>query len=568
MSDAYIHRLTLLPSIGTLPRPRSSSHIIQNEHRVLVFGGVGHHNVLNDMHMFDMQSRRWTEVYAKNPPVGRGGACHCFYDGKWFIFSGRALTHYCADLQVLDFRTLTWDSLKTQSIDGFSPSPRDDAGYCLFRDTMLVLGGVREDGSILRDLWCLHLPTATWSCPRVHGPCPSATAALSLCIWESEDSVLTFGGYNGTIFTADVSILHLPTATWSAVDVARVHVPTARTHACTAIHGRDMYLLGGYVGVQPQNDCWALNLYSWAWIPIVLPGNFVPRGATAALYYRGQAPAQDTLLLFGGCTGENFLNELVSLEFDGVASPVVRTPGGWDQRNDSAPPKIVLPRVGSASPEKNASERRGSPDSPRVNPDSPAHPPAKPLDASTAKMNSELKALQATVDGLRSEVRQVRSNSPHTPVLEERPAKPLDASTAKMNSELKALQAAVDGLRSEVRQVRSNSPRNPVREEMMLRHNLDVERYRLESSQFRTSEDFKALYSEMERMRQENAHLKKANLQLAADLSDARQDAAKQDKLRMAGESALLTLLDMQVEMEAIKKELDEVRIAARSVVH
>ncbi|KAJ0960137.1 hypothetical protein J5N97_002056 [Dioscorea zingiberensis] len=139
-----------------------------------------HRNLLNDLHILDLETMTWDEIDAIGiPPSPRSdhiAACH--EDRYLLIFGGGSHTTCFNDLHVLDLKTMEWSSPKQQ---GIIPAPR--AGHA----TGITVGKIGASETLV-----LNMPTLSWSVvTTVQGHVSVATHVMA------EDVLVAFGGYNG-----------------------------------------------------------------------------------------------------------------------------------------------------------------------------------------------------------------------------------------------------------------------------------------------------------------------------------------------------------------------------------
>jgi hypothetical protein len=124
---------------------------------ILLISGDGVGISSTELWVFSLETRNWSELKTTQAPIKRrSGHCSVVSRNYVYIFGGTYGLDFCNDLVII-----TLDS----ELRGFSykilPTARDGLpGRCchtmtLKRSTAYVHGGVREDGSVLGDLWQL-----------------------------------------------------------------------------------------------------------------------------------------------------------------------------------------------------------------------------------------------------------------------------------------------------------------------------------------------------------------------------------------------------------------------------
>lgn len=154
---------TTLVTTGQSPGPRDSHSAVLVGHRMIVFGGTNGSKKVNDLHILDLRTSEWTRPDCKGvPPSPREShTATLIGDGKLVIFggSGEGDTNYLNDLHVLDLKTMRWSY---PEIKGNSPVPRDSHSAVAVGTRVFVYGGDcgdRYEG----DIDVFDLDTLTWS---------------------------------------------------------------------------------------------------------------------------------------------------------------------------------------------------------------------------------------------------------------------------------------------------------------------------------------------------------------------------------------------------------------------
>lgn len=97
---------------GTPPSPREShTGTLIGDDKIMVFGGSGEGeaNYLNDLHVLDLKSMRWTSPEVKGDiPVPRDSHSAVAIGNKLFVYGGDCGDRYHGDVDVLDTETMTW----------------------------------------------------------------------------------------------------------------------------------------------------------------------------------------------------------------------------------------------------------------------------------------------------------------------------------------------------------------------------------------------------------------------------------------------------------------------------
>ncbi|RDX79326.1 Rab9 effector protein with kelch motif, partial [Mucuna pruriens] len=152
-----------LGTTGEKPGPRDSHSAVLVGHRMIVFGGTNGFKKVNDTHILDLVTKEWLRPKCEGtPPSPRESHTATLVgDEKLVIFggSGEGDGNYLNDLHVLDLRTMRWTS---PAVKGDLPLPRDSHSTLAIRNKLIVYGGDCGD-QYQGDVNVLDMDTMTWS---------------------------------------------------------------------------------------------------------------------------------------------------------------------------------------------------------------------------------------------------------------------------------------------------------------------------------------------------------------------------------------------------------------------
>ncbi|KAH7542952.1 hypothetical protein FEM48_Zijuj02G0130000 [Ziziphus jujuba var. spinosa] len=179
-------------STGQGPGPRDSHSAVVVGHRMIVFGGTNGSKKVNDLHILDLGTKEWTKPECKGtPPSPRESHTATLVgDEKLVVFggSGEGEANYLNDLHILDLKTMRWSS---PEVKGDIPVPRDSHSAVAIGNKLFVYGGDCGD-RYHGDVDMLDVDTLTWSRLAVQGSSPGVRAGhaavnigtkASTCSW-------------------------------------------------------------------------------------------------------------------------------------------------------------------------------------------------------------------------------------------------------------------------------------------------------------------------------------------------------------------------------------------------
>ncbi|RWR94309.1 rab9 effector protein with kelch motifs-like protein isoform X1 [Cinnamomum micranthum f. kanehirae] len=177
---------------GNPPSPREShTATVVGDDRLVIFGGSGEGegNYLNDVHVLDLKTMKWTSPEVKGDlPAPRDSHTAVAIENKLFVYGGDCGDRYHGEVDVLDLDTLTWSRL---AIQGSSPGFRAGHAAVNIGSKVYVIGGV-GDKQYYNDVWVLDLLTCSWAELDICGQQPHGRFSHSAVVAESD--IVIYGG--------------------------------------------------------------------------------------------------------------------------------------------------------------------------------------------------------------------------------------------------------------------------------------------------------------------------------------------------------------------------------------
>ncbi|KAJ7973263.1 BTB-kelch protein [Quillaja saponaria] len=177
---------------GTRPSPREShTATLVGDERLVIFGGSGEGdaNYLNDLHILDLQTMRWTSPEVKGDmPVPRDSHSTVAVGNKLFVYGGDSGDHYHGNADMLDMETMTWTRLTVQ---GSSPGVRAGHAAVTIGTKVYVIGGV-GDKHYYNDVWILDVSICSWTQLNICGQQPQGQFSHTAVIADSD--IVIYGG--------------------------------------------------------------------------------------------------------------------------------------------------------------------------------------------------------------------------------------------------------------------------------------------------------------------------------------------------------------------------------------
>ncbi|KAF3454140.1 hypothetical protein FNV43_RR04587 [Rhamnella rubrinervis] len=245
-------------STGQGPGPRDSHSAVVVGHRMIVFGGTNGLKKVNDLHVLDLSTKEWTKPDCKGtPPSPREShTATLISDEKLVVFggSGEGEANYLNDLHILDIKTMRWSS---PEVKGDIPVPRDSHSAVAIGNKLFVYGGDRGD-RYHGDVDMLDMETLTWSRLAVQGSSPGVRAGHAAVTIGTK--VYVIGGVGDKHYYNDVWVLDVGTCSWTQLDI-RGQQPQGRFSHTAVVSEFDIAIYGGCgEDERPLNELLVLQL--------------------------------------------------------------------------------------------------------------------------------------------------------------------------------------------------------------------------------------------------------------------------------------------------------------------
>lgn len=295
-----------------MPGPRAMASLTLVGDRLVLFGGIfcasnGSCSHLNDIHQFNIHKSEFSSTQPEGTaPPARYGHSATLAGTKILIFGGSAYPTLFNDMFQYEVYENQWSVA-----EGIPPYARKQHTLNQFvdptdnRTKLVVFGGRHGSGGFSNHLHFFDLETSRWSHGPTDGfqPPPMGNHASSM---SDNDTMVVFGGYNGTHSSNDVYSVDLPFGTWEKVDADGYAPPPC--HGMTVVKTNSEWLLFGGVDCVNDNctffnDIFALNFESLSWSRIEVNGS-VPRPRAS---HTMTAVSDVAFLMFGGI-GSYFSN--------------------------------------------------------------------------------------------------------------------------------------------------------------------------------------------------------------------------------------------------------------------
>ncbi|TYI57949.1 hypothetical protein E1A91_D11G318200v1 [Gossypium mustelinum] len=262
-SDVLMLNLTTmiwktLETTGQGPGPRDSHSVVLVGTKMMVFGGTNGSKKVNDLHVLDLVSKEWirAEFQGVAPSPRESHTATLIGEDKVVIFggSGEGGANYLNDLHVLDLRTMRWTS---PQVRGHIPVPRDSHSAVAIGNKLVVHGGDCGD-RYLGDVDIFDMDTSTWSRLAVQGSLPGVRAGHAAVNIGAK--VFIIGGVGDKHYYNDVWVLDVIACCWTQLDICGQQ-PQGRFSHTAILAESDIAIYGGCgEDERPINELLVLQL--------------------------------------------------------------------------------------------------------------------------------------------------------------------------------------------------------------------------------------------------------------------------------------------------------------------
>ncbi|WVW84560.1 hypothetical protein I302_106594 [Kwoniella bestiolae CBS 10118] len=234
---------------GDAPIPRVGHAAAMADRIMIVWGGDTKVNVDDPqdegLYILDLRSQEWTSLPVQKGPVGRYGHAVCLVDGKFYVFGGQADGAFMNDLWMYDIKQLSGATHKWEQIQYTTPAPPRRTGHIFVagNNGKLYLFGGTDGNYHYNDTWSFDVATGAWSELSCIGYIPLPREGHAAAIVD--DTIYVFGGRDvkGKDL-GDLAAFKLSNQRWYMFQNMGP-VPTARSgHAMVAAAGK-IFVVGG-----------------------------------------------------------------------------------------------------------------------------------------------------------------------------------------------------------------------------------------------------------------------------------------------------------------------------------
>lgn len=134
------------------------------------------------------------------------------YKDSMIVFGGYQQGSHTNHLSLYDFTTNAWQTIRSPN----PPEPRADHTSIIHKDSLYIHGGTLEDLEPSTDLWRFDLTSSTWQELQTTGTCPGPLSGHTACLFK--DVILVFGGVKDILKeTNEMYYFDLECSNWAII---------------------------------------------------------------------------------------------------------------------------------------------------------------------------------------------------------------------------------------------------------------------------------------------------------------------------------------------------------------
>jgi len=163
--DLKTLRWEVIHARGEMPSSRDDHSAIIYEGSMVIFGGFSTDGERsNDVYRYYFKDNKWEKVSALglDCPCPRAGHSAIVFGDSMVIFGGKdSEGNKLNDIWIFNFSTYQWECIELSDND-LKPLPRSGHSACLYKDMMLIIGGIYEVTRELDDMLLFDFRNRRW----------------------------------------------------------------------------------------------------------------------------------------------------------------------------------------------------------------------------------------------------------------------------------------------------------------------------------------------------------------------------------------------------------------------
>jgi len=275
------------------PSPRQLHTGVLNRDEWFIFGGFAQEYPLDELWSLSLVTKEWRQVKklmrawprARHSHIAAYRTIPSKRRNSMVVFGGVTENgEILNDVWEWSFRSSSWKKLDTT---GEVPAPRWGHSAVIYQDELWVYGGFTSSWN--SELYCLNLGTLVWRRINAEGA-PFGRHFHSANVYQ--DKMYIFGGLD-TKNLGDLHSFHFATGQWEKVE-QKNRISKRRGHQ-TIVFDHYLIVHGGRDNKAPSNDLNFFNFETYQWETIKVDST-----APTPRYYHALCFWQNAMIVFGG----------------------------------------------------------------------------------------------------------------------------------------------------------------------------------------------------------------------------------------------------------------------------
>ena len=264
------------------PSKRWGHSAILNDKSMIIFGGHHPQRTLSNLYSLDFTTLTWSKIeIVGNPPPARDSHSAILYDNTdMIIFGGNGTSNILNDLWSFNLKDKKWNKITSE---GKEPGPVSGHFSLLLNNRyMIIYGGINDKNEINKDIFVYDIDINKWSKYEIEEKYNKYKYGQSHCVID--DIMYLFGGkninnkeYSSELYTLkfDVKKDSKPNINLSLIKTVNDLRPKERAfHTCVSYKKKLLIIVGGETkDKESLDDIWIYNIKNKEFTQVDLIGN-------------------------------------------------------------------------------------------------------------------------------------------------------------------------------------------------------------------------------------------------------------------------------------------------------
>lgn len=193
------------------PGPLCRHSSIVHNRKILILGGTDLITEKGELWLYDPDLNNWEKLNSVFKSIDSHTAV--LFEDSMIVFGGYQNGKLSSGLWLFNIKNHTWNCVESS---GPAPEERADHSAVVFNDCMYVHGGLLASSDYSADMWKFHVLSQTWTQVNFDGDSPGPVSGHSACLFK--DAVLVFGGVRDILKeTNEMYAFEFETSSWQLI---------------------------------------------------------------------------------------------------------------------------------------------------------------------------------------------------------------------------------------------------------------------------------------------------------------------------------------------------------------